>query len=143
RIDNAIPDTFHGYPTRFPLPDEAPVRHHVVVTTVHNYFTALLGVDPTGELSPDEWLSLPTQKLREATAGAVFVDPSGELTKARERLRWYPDDVWLYALACQWRRLDQEEPFVGRTGQVGDELGSSIVASRLVRDLMRLCFLME
>ncbi len=32
---------------------------------------------------------------------------------------------------------------MGRCGQVGDELGSRLVAARLVRDLMRLCFLME
>ncbi len=32
---------------------------------------------------------------------------------------------------------------MGRCGQVGDELGSRLIAARLVRDLMRLCFLME
>ena len=32
---------------------------------------------------------------------------------------------------------------MGRCGQVDDELGSRVVAARLVRDLMRLCFLME
>lgn len=38
---------------------------------------------------------------------------------------------------------DQEEPFVGRTAQVGDDLGSRVLAARLCRDLMRLCFLLE
>jgi hypothetical protein len=32
---------------------------------------------------------------------------------------------------------------MGRAGQAGDELGSSLIAARLVRDLMRLWFLME
>ena len=32
---------------------------------------------------------------------------------------------------------------MGRAGEVGDELGSAVVAARLVRDLMRLCFLIE
>ena len=36
-----------------------------------------------------------------------------------------------------------EEHLVGRAGFVGDELGASIIAARLVRDLMRLAFLME
>ena len=39
--------------------------------------------------------------------------------------------------------LAQEEAFVGRCGQVDDELGSAVVAARLVRELMRLCFLIE
>ena len=30
-----------------------------------------------------------------------------------------------------------------RAGYVGDEIGSTIIASRLARDVMRLCFLME
>jgi Domain of unknown function (DUF4037) len=51
--------------------------------------------------------------------------------------------VWVWLLACQWRRIDQEEPFVGRTAEVGDDLGSRVVAARLVRDLMRLSFLLE
>ena len=32
---------------------------------------------------------------------------------------------------------------MGRAGLVGDELGSALIGSRLVRDVMRLCFLME
>jgi hypothetical protein len=32
---------------------------------------------------------------------------------------------------------------LGRAGIAGDEIGSAIIAARLVRDLMRLCFLME
>jgi hypothetical protein len=33
--------------------------------------------------------------------------------------------------------------FLGRAGDVGDELGSKIVAARIVRELVRLSFLME
>lgn len=32
---------------------------------------------------------------------------------------------------------------MGRCAQAGDDLGSSLIAARLVRDVMRLCFLME
>jgi hypothetical protein len=51
--------------------------------------------------------------------------------------------VWRYLLACQWRRISQEEAFVERSAEVGDELGSAVVAGRLVRDIMRLCLLLE
>ena len=86
---------------------------------------------------------IPQQALLHVTAGAVFRDDAGELTAIRDRLAWYPDDVWRYLLASQWRRIAQEEPFVGRTEEVGDELGSRIVAARIARDLIRLCFLIE
>jgi hypothetical protein len=73
----------------------------------------------------------------------VFHDHDGELTEIRSLLDWYPDQVWLWLLACQWQRISQEEAFVGRTAEVGDELGSRIVTARLARDLMRLSFLIE
>jgi hypothetical protein len=77
------------------------------------------------------------------TAGRVFYDGLGQLEPLREKISYYPDEVWYYLLAGQWRRIGQEEAFVGRCGQIGDELGSRLVAARLVRELMRLCFLME
>jgi hypothetical protein len=67
----------------------------------------------------------------------------GVLDPLRAKLAWYPDDVWRYLLAAQWGRISQQEAFVGRTGEVGDDLGSALVASDLVRDLMQLCFLFE
>ena len=92
-------------------------------------------------------LSFPEQKLRTITAGAVFYDGLGHddlgLQAVRKRFRYYPPDVRLYLLASAWNRIGQEEHLRGRAGMVGDELGSALIASRLVRDLMRLCFLME
>ncbi|MGD8565621.1 MAG: DUF4037 domain-containing protein, partial [Candidatus Bathyarchaeota archaeon] len=51
--------------------------------------------------------------------------------------------VWLYLLAAQWHEISQEEAFVGRCGDVGDELGSKLITSRIIERVMRLCFLME
>jgi hypothetical protein len=142
-IDERLPETYGGFATRFVAREGTPTMHQVLVTTVGAWFAAALGFDPRGDVTDADWLAPPSQLLRSSVAGAVFEDDAGLLTQARDRLRWYPDDVWLYLLACQWRRIDQEEPFVGRTGEVGDELGSAVVAARLVRDLMRLCFLIE
>jgi hypothetical protein len=51
--------------------------------------------------------------------------------------------VWLYLLASGWQRIGQEEHLMPRAGFVGDELGSALIGSRLIRDTMNLCFLME
>jgi hypothetical protein len=154
-LADRLPKTIHGYPTHFGPTGEAgvgvmratdgPVDHRVEVTDPAAWFTARLGFDPgRGEgVGMADWLATPTQLLAEATAGAVFHDGLGRLAPARARLDWYPHDLWLFVLACQWQRVSQEEAFVGRCGEVGDELGSAVVAARLVRDLMRLCLLME
>ena len=115
----------------------------VEVTTAGSYFTGLLGVDPVNGMSLADWLVSPTQLLAELSAGAVFHDPLGLLADRRTALAWYPDDVWRYVLAAGWLRVDQEQAFVGRTGGRGDDLGSRAVAARVVRDLVRLTFLVQ
>jgi hypothetical protein len=152
-LSDELPKTFYGYPTNFAPTDnervrsmaltDGPVFHRVDVTSLDAWFAGNLGFDPRGEVTTFDWLATPTQTLAEVTAGAVFHDGLGELAPARARLAWYPDEVWRYVLACQWGRLSQEEAFVGRCGEVGDELGSAVVAARQVRDLMRLSLLMH
>ena len=61
----------------------------------------------------------------------------------RERLVWYPTDLWRYLLAAGWTRLGEEEHLMGRAGHAGDELGSAVIGARLARDLMALAFLLE
>jgi Domain of unknown function (DUF4037) len=141
-VDTGLPDAFRGWPVRYGW-DDTPVSAHVVVTTLDDWLPAHLGFDPRRGVSTADWLTTPQQVLLEVTSGAVFRDGLEELEPARRALAWYPDDVWLWLLACQWRRIDQEEPFVGRTAEVGDELGSRVLAARLARDAMRLCFLQE
>lgn len=142
RLD-ALPHAFGGFPVRYARSGSTEVRHHVEVWPVDGFFRAHLGADPAGGMRLADWLLAPTQVLATLTAGAVFHDPHGWLARRRDTLRWYPDDVWRYVLAAGWLRVAQEEPFVGRAGARGDELGSRILAARLVRDLMRIGFLVE
>ncbi len=156
RLRSELPYTFRGYPVNFSAPDmsdggtrwmdavtSGPVNHRVEVLTLHEFFDAYLGIEPFAQLGSIDWLTLPEQKLLEVTAGRVFYDGLGLLEPARTRLSYFPQDVWLYKLAAQWRRIGQEEAFMGRCGAMGDELGSRLVAARQVRDLMKLAFLIE
>ena len=153
-MSEKLPFTFAGYPTHFAtnttasggvmqLTDQRPISHGVSVHTIRGFFEQYLGIDPESAIEEKQWLTLSQQCLATVSRGRVFHDGLGRLYKIQEKLRWYPRDVWIYLLACQWVRLDQEEPFTARCGDVGDELGSRIVASRQVVELMRLCFLME
>lgn len=150
-----LPKQIRGWPTHFLESDDlldpvgrmrltdGPVNHRVMLADVGTWLHQRLGLDPA---DPDpgvrDWLAMPQQKLAEVTGGVVFYDGLGTLTSARRRLAWYPDQVWRYLLACQWQRISQEEAFVGRCAEVGDDVGSAMVAARLVRDLMRLCLLL-
>jgi hypothetical protein len=126
------------------LAREAGVAVHAVrLTTLRDFMRDTLGWELSEPLDAPGWLSVSSQALLEVTAGAVYHDGPGELSAVRERLAWYPQDVWLYLLACGWQRIGQEEHLMPRAGYVGDEIGSALMGARLVRDLMYLCFLME
>jgi hypothetical protein len=139
----SLPASFQGWPTAFPVTWDPTVRHRVEVTAPLDFVRSHTGLDVGAGLTVTDWLSLTGQSVLEITAGPVFEDTSGELTALRERLDWYPHDVWLHVLAADWTRIEQELPFVGRTGQRGDDLGSRLIAARLVTALVRLGFLLE
>lgn len=139
-IESGLPDRYRGYPVRFGWDEQGPA-HHVSVSTLSQWLVSHLGVDAQAGMTTKDWLLTPQQQLLGVVAGQVYAD-DGRLQPVRDRLAWYPDDVWLWLLACQWRRLDQEEPFVQRTAEVGDDLGSAVVTARLVRDVMRLALLL-
>ncbi|MBN2391358.1 MAG: DUF4037 domain-containing protein [Anaerolineae bacterium] len=142
-LSQELPAEIRGYPTTFEYHEDGLIHHRVVIFTVRDFFESVLTFDPTGDIRAADWLSIPEYRLGMLTAGRVFHDGLGELEPLRAKLHYYPHDVWLYMLAAQWQRIAQEEPFMGRCGQVDDELGSRVVAARLVHDIMRLCFLME
>jgi hypothetical protein len=144
-----LPYTYHGYSTNFAPPNASghvtrllqsinsgPVNHRVEIMTIRQFFRYYLDIDPFDGIEVTDWLTFPEQKLRTVTTGAVYHDDLG-LETIRAKLAYYPHDVWLYLLAAGWTRIGQEEAFVGRTGYVGDDLGSQLIAARLARDLMR------
>ena len=151
----------HG--TQLLDPDAAgPVNHRVEIMDLADWLAGYLGLEVDSPVRPADWLSLPQQKLLSIVSGELFhdglpaseagalaspstaptpSDTSGALATLRQALAWYPEDIWRFLLAAVWARVGQEEHLVGRAGSTGDELGARIIAARLVRDLMRLCFL--
>lgn len=152
-LGNHLPLEFAGFPTCFGSHEDGtgrlvtaqtrPFHHGITISTTPRFLTDYIGWDGIQPLHAVDWLTFPPQKLRTLTCGRVFFDSISAITSARQSLAWYPHDVWLYLLASQWQRIDQEEPFMGRCAEAGDEIGSRLVAARQIRELMLLCFLME
>jgi hypothetical protein len=114
----------------------------VACHTLRSFVLEHLNFDIEQSIEPADWLTFSEQRLLTLTTGPIFYDDIG-LNVARARFSYYPQDVWLYLLACGWGRIGQEDHLMGRAGIAGDELGSALIGARLVRDVMRLCFLME
>lgn len=151
-FDAAKPETFLGEPIGYRSRPHPPIvaddalgrfNHGVEVFTAAGVLRTRLALDPKATLDAPTWLSLPEQRLLELTAGEIFHHGLGDLARLKETFGRCPRDVTLYKLAAQWRRISDEQAFVGRAGYVGDDLGSRIICARLARDIMRICFLLE
>ena len=151
-FDAAKPALFLGEPIGYRSRPHPPIvahdalgraEHGVEVFTAQGILRTRLALEPDTRLDALTWLFLSEQRLLELTAGEVFHHGLGDLARLRETFGQCPRDVTLYKLAAQWRRIADEQAFVGRAGFVGDDLGSRIIAARLAHDIMRIGFLLE
>jgi hypothetical protein len=144
-LEAALPETINGAPVRFAQPTaDAPdaFGHGISVHTIETFFQKWIGSDPLSTMTPIDWLAAPAHRLRTVANGKIWRDDAGRVQAVREHLRWYPDDVWRGVLAAQWSRVAEQESFMARCGDVGDDLGSRLVAARQIRELVVLAFLL-
>lgn len=148
-----LPRSFMGFPVGFEdlgqpgirkmqLSRQGPVEHNFEILTVRGYFQCYLGIDPRPPIPALKWFCMPEQRLLGMTSGALFHDDL-KVEVIRKKLNYYPHDVWLALLAAEWARISDEVAFIGRCAQLQEELGSQLITGRLVRSIMKLCFLME
>lgn len=142
-LQDGLPETFLGLPTRFATTWNPVVAHRVEVASPDEFAGSRLGIATDRDWDGADWLSVTGQSVLEVTAGPVFTDEPGRLTAIRRRLSWYPGQVWRYVVAADWVRIGEELPLLGRAGQRGDDLGCAVIAARLVGIAMHLGFLVE
>ena len=95
RAYSRLPQEFMSYKRSLVKPVGGS-RNGVFRTT--DFYIKKIG-SPDGNLSIEQWLSLPDFALLEATNGEIFCDNYGEFTKIRNKLKEYPYDIFLKKLA--------------------------------------------
>jgi len=153
-LQTSLPFDYRGFPTNFrnkanekrvrimSRTDEYPVNHLIEVATPGKFAQARIGVDASQPLTEREWLSISQNRFLEVVAGKVFHDEIG-LNDLRARINWYPKEIWFFMMGCLWWRMRRWERSMGHSGYLGDNLGASVLAGRIARDIMRIAFLME
>jgi hypothetical protein len=147
-LRQALPTVFAGLEMQWRQPGvdlhdtREKALYHVSVGTVSGALRFLGGLDalPLGDV---DWLRVSEQHLLEFTAGAVYRDDVGELTRARAQLAHYPDPVLCYLLMSQWYALNGAWFPLGRIGARGDALGVRLQAARAAESLMRIAFMVS
>jgi hypothetical protein len=155
-LRKCLPYTFRGYSTNFSQEDpeaylkqvpiyinEGDVNHLFSLFTIRGYLKHYLAFDRDRDISLYDWLTFPEQNLVEVTSGEVFYDGLNEVIPLRNKFKYYPDDIWLYALRVQWGRMHLMEQFQARTGENKDEVGSRIAAAKMVDEIVATGFLLE
>lgn len=140
-----LPSQIAGFPTRYAVhadgttfPDATGLVHRLEVVAIAHLLQRSVGIDTINQLDDAAWLSTPMQSLLELTSGEVFADDTGELTALLRALCFYPEPVLRYQLSALWMRIAQIQPFIGRTGETGDDAGSATITASIARDMMRI-----
>jgi len=149
-LDKNLPPEFEGFPTRFIFTEhwgsipstDGTGYHHVVITTPQRFLELTTGI-PGVPGSDFDWLAVSEQRLLEFTSGEVFEDFSGELTVFREKLAYFPEDVWRYRIAYSLSDIGSDDNLISLCGQRGDLISMHLNAARTVEKIMRLVFLLN
>jgi hypothetical protein len=150
----SLPFEYMGFPTNYCAPrydrtqsmeptSSYPIRHLIEVTTIEAYFSGYLGTKLTDIRGPRDWTKLDDQKLLEITSGKVFSDGLSTLVETRRQFRFFPRDVLLLRLARLWKAVQEDEPLIGRTIEIGTTDGTKIVAARIVETCFKICMYLE
>ncbi len=116
-------------------------RHGVIRTA--DFFTEKLGA-PDGVLTLGQWLSLPEQSLAEASNGMVFFDNYGELTRIRETVSAYPEDIRKKKLAGNLLLMAQAGQYnYRRCLNHGEEAAAQMAVFEFVKSAMEVIFLLN
>ena len=135
-----LPKEFEGF-ERAMLSPVGGARHGVIRTA--EFFRDKVGSE-NGELTLQQWLTLPQHSLAEATNGAVFFDNFGEVTKIREELKRYPEDIRRKKLAGNLLIAAQSGQYnFRRCLDHGEEAAAQLAVNEFVNSAMDVIFLLN
>lgn len=98
----------------------------------------------SGELTAEQWLAVPSYALAEAVNGQVFFDGSGELTKVREALAHYPEDVRRKKLAGHLLLAAQAGQYnYPRCLRHGETAAAQLAVIAFAQSVMEIVFLLN
>ena len=135
-----LPKVFGGV-ARSSVSPVGGARHGVMRTA--EFFENTVG-SPDGRLTARQWLTLPGQALLEATNGAMFFDDWGEVTRIRELLARYPEDVRRKRLAGQLLLMGQAGQYnYPRCLAHGEDAAAQLAAAEFVKSAIAALFLLS
>ena len=135
-----LPREFEGY-ARSLMSPVGGSRHGVL--RMDDFFLSKVG-SPDGDLSTEQWLTIPEFYLAEATNGKVFRDDCGAFTAIREKLQTLPEDVRRKKLAGELLTMAQSGQYnYNRCLKHGETGAAQLAAFEFVRAALHTVFLLN
>ena len=138
---------YHDLPKEFmglERPDQQPVggaRRGIIRT--EDFLMEKAGT-PDGCLTLSQWMTVPEQLLLEVTNGELFFDSLRQLTEARSRLAFFPEDVMKKKLAGQLLLMGQSGQYnYLRCIRHGEKAAAQLAAVEFVRSSASVLFLLN
>ena len=135
-----LPREYRGFKRSLMAP-VGGMRHGVVRT--EDFLKEKLGRADAG-LSVYDWMTIPSQSLLELTGGEIYFDHLGEITRVREALAAYPEDIRLKKLAGQLLTAAQAGQYnYSRTLAHGENGAAQLAVFSFVKSAMSCIFLLN
>ena len=135
-----LPKEFMGF-RRSLMSPVGGARHGV--QRIDEFFLEKIG-SLDGILTLSQWLSLPEQALLECTNGEIFNDDYGEISQIRERLAFYPEDIFLKKLAGQLLLMAQSGQYnYSRCLSHGETAAAQLAVNEFVKSTISVLFLLN
>lgn len=135
-----LPKEFMGHKRALVAP-VGGMRHGVLRTG--EFFLEKTGA-ADGNLSVEQWLSLLEYYLAEAVNGKIFFDNYGEVTRIRERIGCYPEDIKRKKLAGHLLLMAQSGQYnYTRCLMHGESGAAQLAVMEFVRHAMAVMFLIS
>lgn len=135
-----LPKEYMGI-TRGGISPVGGARHGVFRT--EEFFLDKLG-SPNGRLSVNQWLTIPEYALAEAVNGEIFEDAYGEVTRIREAVSFYPEDVMKKKLAGHLLLMGQAGQYnYQRCIKHGETAAAQMAVYEFVKSAMAVIFLLN
>ena len=135
-----LPKEFSGF-RRTALSPVGGARHGVL--RIDEYYNDKIG-SPDGLLTVSEWLTVPENSLFEATNGEIFFDNLGLVTRIRESLESYPEDIRKKKLASNLLIMAQSGQYnYQRCLRHGETAAAQLAVNEFVKSAISVIFLLN
>lgn len=132
-----LPATYNDFELTRNVKNQTGICHGAI----EDFFIEFLGTAELPQRDAD-WLKFCEVDLLHVTGGAIVYDGLGEMTRRREALAYYPDNVWKKRIAdwCMYA-CGRDAPYnLHRVSKRGDDITSTMYFGLCLKRFMELTF---